>query len=96
MAINRDANGMVDIDANQVIRSQADILPDNTGLAQKVVQVSGTLVPKIFDGIELTYIVAGPGTGEIGTAVYKLGAATVATLTLTYDGSNRLINVVRS
>ena len=96
MAINRDINGMVDIDANQVIRSQAEILPDNTGLAQKVISVGGQLVPKVFDSIELTYITSGNGVGEIGTVTYKLTAVTVAVLTLSYDGSNRLVNVVKS
>jgi hypothetical protein len=96
MAINRDAAGMVDIDANQVIRSQADILPNNEGLAQKVIAVGGTLVPKVYDEIALSYITSGPGTGEIGIVTYKLNTVNVCTLTLSYDGSNRLINVARS
>jgi hypothetical protein len=96
MAINRDAAGMVDLDSNQVIRTQAEILPDNTGLAQKVISVGGQLVPKVYDSIQLTYITSGNGVGEIGVVTYKLGAVTVAVLTLSYDGSNRLVNVVKS
>lgn len=49
-----------------------------------------------YDEIDLTYIVAGNGTGEIGTVVYSLATVPVATLTLTYDASNRLTNVTKS
>ena len=58
----------------------------------------GLSIPK-YDYIALTYISAGNGTGEIGTITYKQGGAsgeTVATLTLGYDGSTRLISVTRS
>jgi hypothetical protein len=96
MAIERDAAGMVDLDQAQVIRTQAEILPDNTGLAQKVISVGGSLVPKIYDEIALTYISSGNGTGEIGTAIYKLNSVVVATLTLQYDSSSRLVNVVKT
>lgn len=95
MAYTKDANGMIDIDAPQVIRTATDILDDGT-IAQRVINVGGQLVPKVYDGIDLSYIVSGPGIGEIGTVVYKLGVATVATLTLSYDGSNRLTSVVKS
>lgn len=95
MALQRDAAGLIQLDANQVIRRQAEILDDGT-LAQKVVNVAGQLVPKVYDEISLTYITSGPGAGEIGTATYKLNSVTVSVLTLSYDISNRLINVVRS
>lgn len=49
-----------------------------------------------YDEIDITYIAAGNGVGEVGTVVYSLAAAPVATLTLTYDASNRLINVTKS
>lgn len=89
------ANQMVGLDANQVIRSTAIELSSGQ-LAQKVAVLGGNLVPQEYDQITLTYIVAGPGTGEIGTVVYKYDGNTVATLTLSYDGSNRLIDVARS
>lgn len=57
------------------------------------------LVPEAFDYQALTYVVAGNGQGEIETVTYKTGGAggtTVATLTLAYDGSNRLSSVTRS
>jgi chromosome segregation ATPase len=62
-------------------------------------RLAGNLVPELFDYLELTYVAAGNGTGEIETVVYKTGGAagtTVATLTLGYDGSNRLSSVTRS
>lgn len=95
MAVQKDANGLVQLDADQVIRSTADITADGQ-LVQKVLPVGGTLVPKVYDSIALTYRTSAPGLGEIDTVTYKLGIATVAVLTLTYDGSNRLINVVKS
>jgi hypothetical protein len=56
----------------------------------------GTLVPEAYDEIVLTYVPSGNGVGEIATAVYKLDAATVATLTLSYNGDDKLSGVVRT
>jgi hypothetical protein len=65
-------------------------------LAALSAKTAGALVPQAFNEIALTYIVGGNGDGQIGTAVYKLATVTVRTLTLTYDDSNRLIDVVAS
>jgi len=89
------------LDANQVIRrSGADLsnpanpsVPD-AGLA--VVNIGGTLVPEKYDQISVTYVAAGNGVGEVETATYRLSGTVIATLTLSYDASNRLIDVVRS
>lgn len=62
----------------------------------KTLLVGGNLVPDRYDEIAMTYITAGNGTGEIGTVTYKYLGSTIATLTLSYDVSNRIINVVRS
>ncbi len=62
-------------------------------------RLAGNLVPEIFDYIAVTYVGAGNGVGEIETVVYKSGGSggtTVATLTLAYDGSDRLSSVTRS
>lgn len=62
-------------------------------------RLAGSLVPEEFDYQEISYVGAGPGAGEISTIIYKTGGSggtTVATLTLTYDGSNRLQTVTRS
>lgn len=90
-----DSNGMSQLDAQQVIRSTVTELSSGQ-LAQKVAVLGGNLVPNEYDQIELTYITSGPGTGEIGTVVYKYQTNTVATLTLSYDVSNRLVDVARS
>lgn len=95
MANTIDINGMSPLDADQVIRKSVTVTSSGE-LAQKVAMVGGSLVPKEYDQISLTYITSGPGTGEIGTATYKYAGNTVATLTLTYDGSNRIIDVIRS
>ena len=64
--------------------------------AYKVLPVGGTLVPDHYDSITLTYITSGNGVGQVGTVVYNLSGGTVATLTLTYDSSGRVITVTRS
>lgn len=55
--------------------------------------------PEVFDYADITYVAAGNGAGEIETVVYKSGGSggsTVATLTLTYDASNRISSVART
>lgn len=52
--------------------------------------VSG-LVPELYDAIDLSYT----GSNLTGV-VYKLSGTTVATLTLSYDGSDNLTGVVKT
>jgi len=59
-------------------------------------RLSGSLVPAAFDEVDLTYVPSGPGAGQVATAIYKLASSTVKTLTMSYDGSNRLSSVVAS
>jgi len=77
-------------DPGNIMRAAYD--PETESL--KMLGVGGNLVPDQYDQISLTYITSGNGTGEIGTAVYKLNGNTIATLTLTYDSSNRIIDAV--
>lgn len=61
--------------------------------------IASSLIPEEYDYIALTYVTVGNGIGEIETATYKTGGAggtTVATLTLTYDASNRIASVTRT
>lgn len=60
------------------------------------VNVTNALVTEPYDQVDLTYVAAGNGAGEVETATYKLATVTVATLTLTYNGDNKLSSVVRS
>lgn len=53
------------------------------------------LIPE-YDSIDLTYVAAGNGAGEIETVVYKLGATTVATLTLAYNASDEISSITKS
>lgn len=80
------------LDANQVIESSFN----QTIEALNVHNLGGNLVPDIYDEIDLTYVPSGDGAGQIQTTIYKLASLTVATLTLSYDSSNRLITVVRT
>lgn len=62
-------------------------------------RLAGSLVPETHDYLELTYVAAGNGAGEIETVTYRTGGAAgsiVATLTLTYDSSDRIASVTRS
>ena len=59
-------------------------------------KLASGLVPEVYDNIAITYVTAGNGIGEIETVVYKLIAATIATLTLTYDVNDKLSTVTRS
>ncbi len=59
-------------------------------------KTAGSLVPELHDYLDITYVGA---TTDIDTVVYKTGGSggtTVATLTMGYDGSNRLTSVTRS
>jgi len=80
------------LDSGQVIEASFDPLYD----VINVRNISGTLVPDVYDQIDLTYVPSGPGAGQIQTAIYKLQSVTIATLTISYDGSNRISSVVRT
>lgn len=69
----------------------------STETARRV--ILSNLIPAAYDYIAITYVASGNGAGEIQTVIYKTGGAggtTVATLTLTYDASNKLSTVTRS
>lgn len=70
------------------------ILTDTAGNLN--VNVLSGFVPTAFDEIVLTYVPSGNGAGQIATATYKLATATVATLTMTYNGSDQLTDVLKS
>ena len=59
-------------------------------------RVTGKLVPENYDRVDLTYVAAGDGIGEIATATYYLDGVIVALLTMTYDVSDRLSSVARA
>lgn len=79
---------------------QASALPTGaatqTTLAALNTKTAGSLVPVAFDEVDLTYVPSGAGAGQIAMAVYKLASSTVKTLTMSYDGSDRLSSVVAS
>ena len=54
------------------------------------------IINEPFDKVDVTYVAAGNGEGEINTITYKLGATTVATLTLTYNSDDQLTNITRT
>jgi len=54
-------------------------------------RLAGSLTPVAYDQVVQAYVGA---TTRLATVVFKLATVTVRTLTFTYDGSDRLINVV--
>lgn len=80
------------LDPGQIVKT----VYDDDKEAFKVSQIGGSLVPELYDTIELTYVASGNGAGEIQTVTYSLAGDDVALLTLAYDGSNRLASVTRS
>lgn len=83
----------IETSVSAVETSVDNIDSSTTALNQKV---AAALVPEQHDYIALTYVGA---TTDISTITYKDGGVsgtTVATLTLGYDGSNRLTSVTRS
>jgi outer membrane murein-binding lipoprotein Lpp len=86
----------IDTDTSNISTKIDTVATDLTALNARL---AGSLVPNTHDYVATTYVAAGNGVGEIETVVYKTGGAagsTVATLTLAYDGSNRLSSVTRS
>lgn len=57
--------------------------------------VSGFSIPE-HDETEITYVATGNGAGEIETVVYKKTDSVVATLTLAYNGDNKLFSIIKS
>lgn len=85
------------IEANQTNGTQVTQVsnfPSPTPDPNIAARLTGSLTPVAFDEVDLTYVVAGNGVGQIETATYKLATVVVKTVTLTYDGSDRLISAV--
>jgi hypothetical protein len=49
-----------------------------------------------YTDIQITYVTAGNGVGEIETVVYNFNGTPIRTLTLSYDSNNKLSSVVVS
>lgn len=61
--------------------------------------VIGSLVPKEYDFMALTYVAAGAASGKVETVTYKIGGAggtTTAVLTLTYNTVGKVSTVART
>jgi hypothetical protein len=100
LTVEADVTGTVSVSnfpATQPVSAAA--LPLPTGASTSALQTAlnnktaAGLVVSEHDEIVTTYVGA---TTRINTVVYKLATVTVATLTMSYDGSDRLVGVVRS
>jgi hypothetical protein len=76
--------------SGSVVVSQATAANLNATVTGSV-NVFNSLIPAQFNSIDITYNLA----GQIETVVYKQGATTVGTLTLSYTGLN-LTRIVRT
>lgn len=92
------ADRLSQLDADQVIKRAGVALSggDLPSVGLAVTNVGGSLVPESYDDLDLTYVAAGNGAGEIETVTYNDNGSAIATLTLQYDAQNRLIKVTRS
>ena len=63
--------------------------------ADKTTEFAGFRIPD-HDAMAYTYVASGNGVGQVETIVFSLAASTVATLTYTYDASNRVANIALS
>lgn len=90
------SNLHVVVDSSALPTGAATAANQSTIISQLTSKLSGSLVPLAYDEIDLTYVPSGNGVGQVATALYKLASSTIATLTMTYDSSNRLSSVVKS
>lgn len=68
---------------------------DREKAAWRVISLN-PLIPNDYDDIQLTYVTAGNGVGEIETITYLKDGSNVAILTLSYNGDNKLTRVQRT
>lgn len=81
---------MAEITIGRTLAAATDSVTVEQGAGSAPWVTSSPLVPELYDSIDLGY------TGDdLTTVTYKLGVATVATLTLGYTGG-RLTSVVRT
>ncbi len=93
----------VTVDTDNVTVVATALAPDasteTTALAIKAdlddlnARLAGGFVPALFDEADIAYVGA---STDIDTVTYKLAGSTVAVLTMTYDGSDRLTKVVKT
>ena len=77
----------------------AEDFATQTTLAALSAKTASNAVTVPYDYQAFTYVAAGDGMGEIETVTYKIGGAggtTVATLTMAYNGDDKLASVTKS
>lgn len=55
-----------------------------------------SMVTEQHDSVEITYVAAGNGLGEVETTVYKRNGKVVATLTYTYNADDKVSSITKS
>ena len=77
----------------------AQILPriyDPTKNTIGVANITGQLVPKVYDSLQISYYTSGFGIGQPQTVIYLQGGQSgtvVATMQLTYNSSGQVATV---
>ena len=78
-------------------RNEKDFIDDEDIL--KIGEGLGILVTEQHDYIAVTYVASGDGIGEVETLVFQQGGSggvTVATLTATYNGDDKLASLTKT
>lgn len=83
----------VTVDNNDLAEYVVETIDQGAGVHRQVMQVFSSEKLPIHDSIELTYVAAGDGAGEIETVTYKLEGVTKRVTTITYDASDRVSSV---
>lgn len=61
-----------------------------------MVAMIGAAVNVEWDEVDFTYVAAGNGVGEIEDMIFKLAAATVLTITFSYNANDEISNIAKS
>jgi len=84
-------------DALEVVQNPANEEKQDDIITE--LEAINSLVEATYDYIVLTYKATGDGAGEIETVIYKVGGAggtTVSTLTLAYNGDDKLSTITKT
>jgi hypothetical protein len=92
----KDRIKIVGQDPDLPVTSSSDGLKERLDVSASVI---GSLVPKDYDYMALTYVAAGNGVGKVETVTYKTGGSggtTTAVLTLAYNSDHKVSSVTRT
>jgi hypothetical protein len=81
------------VDNNRLPAYLVKVTKDADGYDIQHVSSSQGVVPIEYDEMDITYVAAGNGEGEIYQVIYKKNSEVIITITNTYNADNKLSNV---